>query len=236
MMRKIIILLCFMLCCYGCTTKNETETPKEVHCSFYNEKYSVEDVIAAFDEVVLRTEYSDGNGNSSLVQKWEGPIYYTIEGCSDNDLKVLEDLFAKLNTVEGFPGFEEADGLIQLRINFYDDKQFYDEMGHIVEGFADGAVQYWYDTEMNYIYEGHIGYRNTMDDSVRISVLKEEVINLLGITDTETREDSITYQYSSTNNELSEMDWIIIHILYHNDIKSSMNSDECHEVIRKIYY
>lgn len=236
-MNKIVVVLCLLLMLSGCVKQDTLNNDiKDLHCSFYSENYSVEDVITYFSEVVLDTEYSSGEGNYTLVQKWDGPIYYTMDGHSEEDRLVLEELFEKLNQIDGFPGIYEADGFVNLKIGFYNDKDFYREMGHIVSGSADGAVQYWYDTEMNYIYDGRIGYRKAMDDDVRVSVLKEEVINLLGITDTDIREDSITYQYSSTNNDLSEMDWIILKILYNSEIKTSMNALECSEIIRKIYY
>ncbi len=235
-MNKIIILLCLLLGLCGCTNEVKPEIKEDPHCSFYSENYSVENVIEYFDEVVFNSEYSSGEGDCTLVQKWIGPIYYVMEGHSEQDRLVLEELFDKLNKIEGFPGIYKADGLVSITIDFYKDTDFYREMGHIVSGNADGAVQYWYDTEENYIYEGTVAYRTAMDDEIRVSVLKEEIINLLGITDTVLREDSITYQYSSTNEELSEMDWIILNILYNDQIKPSMDADECHEIIKRLYY
>ena len=235
-MNKIIILLCLVLGLSGCTNEVKPEVKEDPHCSFYSENYSVEDVIKYFDEVVLDSEYSSGEGDCTLVQKWIGPIYFVMEGHSEQDRLVLEKLFSELNKVEGFPGIYKAEGLVSAKIHFYNEKDFYKEMGHIVSMNADGAVQYWYDTDMNYIYEGKVAYRNNMDDDVRESVLKEEIINMLGITDTTLREDSITYQYSSTNKDLSEMDWIILKILYHDEIKASMDATKCHEIIKKLYY
>ena len=232
MKNKIILISCLLSVLCGCTQTGN----KPLHSSLYDENYSVEDVIKYFDEVVLDSEYSSGEGNVTLVQKWEDPIYYVMKGHSEQDRHVLESLFDELNKIEGFPGIYKSDGLISATIDFYSDKDFYNEMGHIVSGNADGAVEYWYDTEMNYIYEGTIAYRKNMDEDIRESVLKEEVVNMLGITDTKLREDSITYQYSSTNKNLSEMDWIILKILYSDDIKASMNAQSCHEIIKKLYY
>lgn len=233
-MNKYIVLLCIFLGVCGCTVNEQSL--KDSHSSMYSDSYTVEEVITAFDEVVLTSEYSSGDGDVSLVQKWVDPIYCKINGYRNSDLVILENLFQKLNEIEGFPGIYRSDNSFQVTIDFYDDSQFYAQMGHIVNSSADGAVQYWYDTQSNYIYEGCVGYRNDMDEDVRESVLIEEVINMLGITDTQTRDDSITYQYSSTNTKLSEMDWIIVKLLYHDDIRTSMNAEECHEIIKKLYY
>lgn len=233
-MTKFIVLLCILLGVCGCTDKEQSI--EDTHSSIYSENYTVEEVIEAFDEVVLASEYSSGDGDVSLVQKWIGPIYCQINGYRDSDLIILEDLFQKLNEVDGFPGIYKADESSQVTIDFYNESDFYTHMGHIASSSADGAVQYWYDTDLNFIYEGCIGYRTDMDEDVRESVLVEEVINMLGITDTETREDSITYQYSSSNAKLSEMDWIIVKLLYNENIQPSMNAEECHEIIKKLYY
>ncbi len=57
----------------------ETETT-EIHSPLYNEKYTVEEVIRYFGEVVFDVEYLTGNGNYELVQKWNIPLYYRITG------------------------------------------------------------------------------------------------------------------------------------------------------------
>ena len=235
-MNKIVVVLCLLLGLCGCTQPADPVVV-DPHSSIYSENYTVEEVIAAFDEVVLASEYSSGDGNPALVQKWDGPIYCKITGYRDSDLVILENLFNELNAVEGFPGIYQGEHYYQVTIDFYaNDDEFLDHMGHIAGINVDGAVEYWYDTELNFIYEGSIGYKDKMDEDIRKSVLIEEVINMLGITDTETREDSITYQYSSTNMELSEMDWIIVKLLYNEEIKTSMNAEECHEIIKKLYY
>ena len=219
----------------------ETEPAETVplHSELYLEDYTVEQVIEYFCEVVLDTEYS-GGGNYQLVQKWVEPLKYGINGeATQEDLDVLTHLFEQLNEVEGFPGIvepKEEHDMVNLYINFYGREDFYANMGEVVGGQeADGAVQYWY-SDLNDIYHAKIGYRTDIDQSIRNSVLPEEVINGLGITDTMLREDSITYQFSSFNLEPSEMDWLIIRLLYHPEIKPGMNREECIAVIEKLYY
>lgn len=239
-MKKILLMvLCLLL--IGC---NPPEVPKDPvqpeHSLYYNEKYSVEDVIKSFNEVVLKTEYSTGDGDASLVQRWDIPIYYTIGGYyKDEDIAVLKDLFKQLNAIPGFPGIYESDEEhpFNLNITFYKDKKSFDKvLGDFVNyESVDGAVRYWYWTDTNDIYEAVIGY--VFNDTVnRKSVLLEEVINGLGISDTTEREDSIVYQYSSTNEELSEMDIIVLSLLYNERIRCGMTKQECETIIRELYY
>ena len=59
---------------------------------------------------------------------------------------------------------------------------------------------------------------------------------MLGITDTILRPDSIVYQYSDDNLQMSDVDWVIFQILYNTQIKGGMNRDECWEIFCQLYY
>ena len=222
------------------TATQETTLPADIHAPFYLEGFTLEQVVAYFAEVVLDTEYSSGEGNVHVVQKWTQPICYIMHGnATQKDREKLEELFAQLNAVEGFPGIEVASAPIaaNLTLNFYNREDFQTYFGRVVNyEDADGAVEYWYYNATNQIYNASIGYRTDIDQYTRNSVLLEEVINGLGITDTKLREDSITYQGFSQTQELSDMDWLILQLLYHPDIKCGMNLEQCREVIEKLYY
>lgn len=228
----------------ACPVGNHTYTPptppKPEHSELYMEKYSQEDVIKYFEEVVLQVEYSDGTGNASLVQKWKEPLYYAVYGKpTAKDLEVLEKLFAQLNEIEGFPGVypvEEGEWA-SLELRFLDKKNFNWAFSHITGGGnATGAVQYFYYTDTNDIYTANIGYRTDITQAVRNSVLLEEVINGLGITDTVLREDSIVYQYSDSNTTLSDMDWLILKLLYHPSMPFGADSAAVRRCIAELYY
>ncbi|MBQ4562913.1 MAG: DUF2927 domain-containing protein [Lachnospiraceae bacterium] len=221
----------------GKETVAETETTEPVEETTEEETtaYSVEEVIHYFCEVVLASEYSTGTGDPGLVQKWMEPIHYRIYGeATDQDRQVLLGLFDGLNEIEGFPGIFPAgeNDVTDLALYFYDQERFNQNFGHIVSDMsAEGAVEYWYWTDTNVIYDARIGYRMDIDQLTRNSVLLEEVVNGLGITDTVLREDSITYQDSSQTQELSEMDWLIIELLYSPEIKCGMDRAECEAVL-----
>lgn len=249
----LILLLGIMLICSSC--EKEESTPgsvvpeeehlqeivvEEKHSEFYLEEYSVEDVLKYFNEVVLDTEYSTGSGDATLVQRWDIAIRYQVVGdFTEEDIAILEEFFANLNQVEGFAGIFEAteNEVPNLYIYFEGREAFNDRYNEFLNNeYADGATRYWYYTETNDIYEGTIGYCTDMDKETRGSVLIEEVVNCLGIGDSSLREDSIVYQYGSSVIELSEMDWLIIKLLYHPRIRCGMDVTQCEEVIRELYY
>ena len=222
------------------TVAETTEETMALHSDLYDPDYTVQQIQTYFEEIVLNIEYTDGIGNANLVQKWCAPITYRLSGqATEEDLRVLETFFAELNQIPGFPGIAAAmEGETeQIRISFLEPDLFRDSFSSVVGGEdATGATQFWYYTDTNEIYSARIGYRTDMDQSLRNSVLLEEVVNTLGISDTVLREDSITYQYSDFNTCLSDVDWILLKLLYHPELKNGMDSEACASVIQQLYY
>lgn len=214
--------------------------PPEEHSALYDPRYTTEQIWQYFQEVALTMEYSDGDGNVTLVQKWKDPIVYRVYGTpTQEDSTYLYALLDQANEIPGFPGFAPAqDGQEEsLSIYFVDYDGFYDLFYDAIRGeSAYGAVQFWYYTDSNEIYSANIGYRTDIDQESRNSVILEEIVNTLGISDTVLREDSIVYQYSNSNTALSDVDWIILKILYNPAISCGMNADECRAVVESLYY
>lgn len=218
-------------------TQEETEPTKPEHSPFYIEGLSALDVITYFNEVCLATEYATGSGDPSLVQKWDEPIYYTVHGdATPEDLTVIEEFFTWLNTVEGFPGARQATDAhsANLNIHFTDEAGMAEQLGDSYVDM-DGAVLYWYTD--NCIYSEDICILTRLEQPVRNSVILEELYNGTGLCqDTVMREDSIIYQYSSTNQVLSPIDKILLQLAYNPAIRPGMNAVECAAVIQHLYY
>lgn len=196
---------------------------------------SVEDVILYFNEVCLDAEFSH-SGDFTKLQKWVLPISYCVHGDpTDEDLAVLADFTAWLNTIEGFPGIHETDDptAANLRIHFTDQQGLLDIMGSDFTGL-DGAVTFWYTDDE--IYDADICILTDLDQELRNSVILEELYNGLGpIQDTALREDSIIYSEFSQPQSLTETDELILKLLYHPDIRCGMDAAECEAVIRQLY-
>ena len=262
-MKKLLILLLVVALC-GCaapaqpttttpttvpeTTVPETtvpeiaipETTAPLHCGLYLEGCPPELLMQYWDEVVHQMEYTDGTGNCTVVQKWLEPLVCRIYGePTEEDLRVLEDFFSQLNALPNFPGIRWANKREHenVALNFLDKADFDAEFFDVVGGEdAWGAAQFWFWTENNKIHDGRVGYRTDIPQEDRSSILLEELINVMGISDTELREDSIVYQHSNLNLELSEVDWLILKLLFHPDIQPGMTAEECHEILAELYY
>ncbi len=219
----------------GATEESTAPTEPE-HSPFYIEGLCVEDVILYFNEVCLDAEFVNG-GNATLLQKWTSPIYYMLNGsATDEDLQVLVNFVSWLNTMEGFPGIYETQDLGQANLQIYFCTQ--DEMvRRLGENFAnmDGGVTFWYDN--NEIYNAIICYRTDIGQTVRKSVILEEIYNGLGpVQDTTLRQDSIIFSGYSEPQSLTETDELLLKLLYHPQLQCGMNAEECEAVIRQLYY
>jgi len=222
------------------TTIPETEATLPAHSALYLPEYTPQQILEYFEEVVLHVEYPGEGGNPALVQKWTDPIYCRIQGePTEEDLAVLNDFFAQLNEVPGFPGIYAAteQDPVNLTIGFWEQETFDAEFFDMLQGdYATGATQFWYYTDTNDIYTARIGYRTDISQAERNSILIEEIVNTLGITDTVLRTDSIVYQYSDENLALSDVDWIILKLLYDPAIRCGMDFDSCSRIIPELYY
>ena len=131
-----------------------------------------------------------------------------------------------------FPAEEELQ--TNLRIHFCSETDMLSIMG---DGFSglDGAVTFWY--AMDEIYNAVICYRTDLNQYLRNSVILEEIYNGLGpIQDTQLRNDSIIYAGYSEPQKLTELDRLILELLYQPQMICGMDAQSCADVIRQLYY
>ncbi|MBQ4641798.1 MAG: DUF2927 domain-containing protein [Oscillospiraceae bacterium] len=218
------------------TTVETTCDTESEHSPLYIEGLAVEDVIRYFNEVCLDAEFVNG-GNASLLQKWTKPIYYMCNGsATEEDLQVLANFVSWLNTIEGFPGMYETQVFPEanLQIHFCSSSDMVRLLGENFS-YMDGGVTFWYDN--NEIYNAIICCRTDIHQTVRNSVILEEIYNGLGpIQDTQLRQDSIIFSGYSEPQSLTEVDELLIKLLYNPQIQCGMNADECETIIRRLYY
>ena len=205
--------------------------------SLYIPGEPVEDVIQYFNEVCLDAEYVH-SGDPSKLQKWMQPIRYILLGePTEEDRSTLHDFTQWLNTINGFPGISETalPEEANLRIHFCSHEDMLTIMGSDYAGL-DGAVTFWYDSN-NVIYDAVICCRTDLEQTLRNSVILEEIYNGLGpIQDTQLRTDSIIFAGFSQPQQLTEIDQLLLQLLYDPAIQCGMNAETCESVIRQVYY
>lgn len=214
---------------------SQEETAEAVHSEFIIPGVGSDEVIRYFSEVCLDAEMIN-SGNPTVLQKWQAPIQYMIYGDpTDEDLATIHGMEAWLNTIEGFPGMQQTQDavLANLRIHFCSEQEMMDLMGEQFVGL-DGAVTFWY--EQDVIFDAIICCRADLDQHLRNSVILEELYNGLGpVQDTELRKDSIIYAEYAEPQRLTQMDELILRLLYHPGLICGMDADQCAEMIRQLY-
>ena len=89
----------------------------------------------------------------------------------------------------------------------------------------------------NEIYDAIICCRTDLDQDLRNAVILEEMYNGLGpIQDTDLRVDSVIYSGYSEPQRLTQMDELILRLLYHPQMECGMDAQQCADVIRQLYY
>ena len=206
------------------------------HSPLYIPGVSPEDVMDYFGEVCLDAEYII-DGDPTRLQKWVSPICYILYGePTEEDLATLTAFAQWLNSISGFPGMQEATIPAEANLKIYFCTK--DEMLNILgSGFAgnDAGVTFWYNGA-NEIYDATICYRTDLDQTLRNSVILEEIYNCLGpIQDTDLRTDSIIYAGFSQPQSLTAVDELLLQLLDHPQMKCGMNASQCEAVIRQLY-
>lgn len=218
-------------------TKPATQPESPTHSILYIPGVETEDVIRWYNEVVLDAEFANG-GDATLVQKWTGGISYALLGePTEEDQRVVSNMVTTLNSISGFPGMYETSNSdsANLKIHFVSQSEMQDIMGSDYSG-NDGAVTFWYDGN-NSIYKGVICIRTDLDQYVRNSVIQEEIYNGMGpVQDTDLRSDSLIYSGYSTPQQMTQVDFLIMTLLYNTKIRCGMTAAECEKVIRQLYY
>ena len=96
-------------------------------------------------------------------------------------------------------------------------------------------MTFWYIDDV--IYKAIICYRSDIPQYTRNSVILEEIYNGLGpVQDTDLREDSIIFSGFSEPQSLTEIDRLILQLLYHPQMQCGMDAAQCEAVIRQLYY
>ena len=213
------------------------EPEKPAHSPLYISGVETDDMIRWFDEVCMDAEFVN-SGNATLVQKWASPVYYTLLGApTPEDEAAVSSMASMLNGISGFPGMYQTSNpdSANLKIHFVSEDEMMNILGTNFYG-CDGGVTIWWDGAQQ-IYSGVICVRTDLEQYVRNSVIKEEIYNGMGpLQDTDLRSDSLIYSGYSTPQQPTQVDKMIVTLLYNTKVRCGMNMEECNAVLRELYY
>lgn len=222
--------------CSKCGDMETRSIAKLKHSSFYVEGVSADDAVTYFDEAVTY-------GYNVPVVKWNKRIYYYVAGnATQADKDAIAKFAAELNEIPGFPGMSKAssEGGANMVIRFCRESEFYKYVGNwaIGEGY-EAVYSFNYNSYNYYTIDAVVCVDQNLSEPSRESMLKSMIYRAMGTDgETWTRKDSIAYAYVHNTDvvEISDVDWLMLKLLYHSDMKRGYTAADAADVIRKLYY
>lgn len=212
-----------------------TPTAPPVTAAPIDEKgYSAEEIISYFLETVMHSEYYEGD-EPELLRKWEIPILLYVEGDTTlEDMNLIILLINALNEIPGYPGIQLLDNAEEanLIVRFLPGDEYIEyALERIGDENTDGYATGWY-SDYSY-FEGEVGICSDIDRETKNSVILEEIIQCMGIfNDSYTYPDSLFYQGFNTPQWPTDMDWLMVQLLYREELEPGMTEEEVTAVLR----
>lgn len=181
--------------------------------------------------VAFDPEYGD---NRDALLRWEEPMYIYAGGYpTRKDIETLDSLIMQIAyRVPGMPNIYRVDDPAYANVTMYFVPL--DELGNYVSGYVEGnwgMVTYWYDDYKLYSMEIGIASDVTSQKD-RNHLIMEELINGMGLgNDHYTYADSIVYQPWTNVQTLSEVDWMMLNMVYSPIVKPGMTANKVYNVI-----
>lgn len=229
-----VLLSVFLLSCNNTNTDRAVgdSTEKTVESAVTEPSDAIEvasetagTVLDYFAEIAFGSEYGD---SSDRLCRWEDRILYKVTGNpSDSDTELIEYLTDKLNKIKGFPGIEKAG--IGDTANFEIMFITRDEIIKLFDDATDactGMSEYTWDTESYRIIKARAAI-DSDEVEERESTVCEEILQSLGLAmDSYTHKDSVFYQGKCVYRRPSKLDFAMVELLYHPEMKTGMTRHE----------
>ena len=208
------LLLTTLLCCESPVTR-----------SGYTEEE-----IDYFLEIALGTEYGDVQ---PVIRKWRQDLKIKLMGTpSDTDMKTLDDVLKELNGIIDGVSLWEVEGQPNVEIHFLPEEEFSQiEPNYVPLNYGFFWVQWNGDGELTFT-RILIATDELITQTVRSHLLREELTQSLGLMrDSNRYRDSIFYQGFTNTTSYSEIDKVVIEILYLDEIRTNMTEAEVRQVL-----
>ena len=179
---------------------------------------------------------SEGIFNAATaLSRWEGPIRICLTGSpSSDDRQQLNQFIMEIAThCPNVPNIhlvnseQDADVTIYYgplntlaqHVNYYHEGNW-------------GAFSYHYNSR-HVIVSGKVGIATDKNNAAsKRHLLREELIGVLGLTnDHSMYSDSILYQEWTTVGQLSDVDWLMLNMLYDPDLSCNMSAAEARRIL-----
>ena len=176
------------------------------------------------------------NGQGTVLTRWEDTIKIHVSGSpSQSDLSELDEFIMECAThCPNMPNIRLVNSDDQANVTIWygplDQLQYHSE--YYVEGNW-GYFSYW--SRQHQMSRGEIVIAtdvNTTDSKNHL--LREELMGVFGLTnDQSVYSDSILYTEWTTTQELSDVDWLMLNMLYDPDLSTGMSGQEARGILER---
>lgn len=183
------------------------------------------EILDYFNEVAIGSEYGK---SADVLCKWTKKIRYAVEGsATEEDLALIAELCDRLNGIEGFPGIkktsnaEKADFVVS-----FVSKENLKNMFDAAESGCAGMAEYSWDSATGEIISARVAIDEAITNE-RSSTICEEFLQALGpACDSYKYVDSVFYESTSFVPGPSELDWLVMEILYSPALEAGMTRNQ----------
>ncbi|MBQ8161593.1 MAG: DUF2927 domain-containing protein [Clostridia bacterium] len=186
------------------------------------------------EDVAFRSEYGAASGGQNLI-RWEDTLRIRVTGTpTATDLAFLEDFLMTLSfRVPQLPPIVRTDGEDANIVIAYVPLS---EMAEHVEGYIEdnwGFVSYWCDAQGCIVREEIAIASDVTSLHARQHLILEEIVNGLGLCNHHSiYNDSILYEAWTETQLLSEVDWLMLNMIYSPEVAPGMTYPEVRNAIR----
>ena len=204
------------------------------------EKFSPSDAKSAqqaalslLEQVAYSAEY--GSSRTGLI-RWETPLRIYVGGKPTKaDLATLNTFMIQMaSRVPNMPNMTRVATASEANVTIYfvPLKQMKNYVTNYTEGNW-GYVYYWYTNWKITKMEVAIA-TDVTDQKARNHLIMEELVNGMGLgNDHYAYSDSITYQNWTTVQQLSEVDWLMLNMIYHEDAYTGMTWSQFYQMTNR---
>lgn len=225
MIRIILTALCAMLLLTGtaCAETFSASTAYEARMK----------ALDMFDVSVLTMEYPDAGAQQGHLIRWTKSIRIYVSGNpTQADRRFLDNFLMQLALrVPDMPNITITTRESEANMHVY--YVPLSKMGDVVPGYREGNWGMFHFQYVNWqMSEAWVGIATDVTDQrARNHLIQEEIVGALGLTnDHYLYSDSIVYQPWTTVQELSEIDWIVLNMVYSPLVSPGMEAQELHRI------
>ncbi len=200
-----------------------------------NEQQAQRQALSLFFRCAFHPEYPE-DGEPARLNRWEQEITVWIGGApTAEDRQALDGFLKELGEkVSGLPNIRRVRRDTDAAVRIWYIPAYL--MPHYLEGYVDGNYGFFRCSHPHdRIVSARIGLASdAVDQETRIHLMKEELTGALGLPgDHEVYSDSILYNPWTTVQELSDVDWRMLNLLYSPSLSCGMTEEEARGVLMK---